>query len=92
MEKIKLLYLTPHLSTGGMPAFLLKRIETLQKYTDANVYVVEFKNYSSEYVVQKNKIEKLCNVNSKVLQFIFGSGSESQIESAEMTFFGAPKF
>jgi hypothetical protein len=59
---MKILFLAPHLSTGGMPAFLLKRIETLQKYTDADVYVVEFKNYSSEYVVQKNKIEKLCNV------------------------------
>ena len=59
---MKILFLAPHLSTGGMPAFLLKRIETLQKYTDADVYVVEFKNYSSEYVVQKNKIEKLCSV------------------------------
>ena len=34
MEKIKLLYLTPHLSTGGMPQFVLKRIESLQKYKD----------------------------------------------------------
>ncbi len=59
---MKILFLAPHLSTGGMPAFLLKRIETLQKYTDADVYVVEFKNYSSEYVVQKNKINKLTQV------------------------------
>jgi autotransporter strand-loop-strand O-heptosyltransferase len=59
---IRILFVAPHLSTGGMPAFLLKRIELLQQYTDVNIYVVEFKNYSSEYVVQKNKIEKLCNV------------------------------
>lgn len=59
---MKILFLAPHLSTGGMPAFLLKRIETLQKYTDAKVYVVEFKNYSSEYVVQKNKINELTRI------------------------------
>lgn len=61
-NQIKILFVAPHLSTGGMPAFLLKRIELLQKYTDANVYVVEFKNYSSEYIVQKNKINKLTQV------------------------------
>jgi hypothetical protein len=33
-SKIKLLYITPHLSTGGMPQFVLKRIESLQKYND----------------------------------------------------------
>jgi hypothetical protein len=59
---MKILFLAPHLSTGGMPAFLLKRIETLQKYTEANIYVVEFKNYSNEYVVQKNQIQQLCTV------------------------------
>ena len=34
MKKIKLLYLVPHLSTGGMPQFVLKRIESLQKFKD----------------------------------------------------------
>jgi autotransporter strand-loop-strand O-heptosyltransferase len=61
-KPMKVLFLAPHLSTGGMPAFLLRRIELLQKYTDAKVYVVEYQNYSDEYVVQKNKIEKLCNL------------------------------
>ena len=61
-KPMRVLFLAPHLSTGGMPAFLLKRIELLQKYTDTKVYVVEYQNYSDEYVVQKNKIEKLCNL------------------------------
>ena len=61
-KPMKVLFLAPHLSTGGMPAFLLRRIELLQKYTDTDVYVVEYQNYSDEYVVQKNKIEKLCNL------------------------------
>ena len=62
VKRTNVLFLAPHLSTGGMPAFLLKRIELLQQYTDVNVYVVEYQNYSADYVVHKNKIEKLCNV------------------------------
>ena len=61
-QPMRVLFLAPHLSTGGMPAFLLKRIETLKQYTDVEVYVVEYQNYSDEYVVQKNKIKELCNV------------------------------
>jgi len=56
---MRVLFLAPHLSTGGMPAFLLKRIESLIEYTDIDIYVVEFKNYSPDFVVQKNKIMKL---------------------------------
>jgi autotransporter strand-loop-strand O-heptosyltransferase len=61
-KPIRILFLAPHLSTGGMPAFLLKRIECLKKYTDININVIEFKNYSSEYVVQKNKLKEITNV------------------------------
>jgi len=61
-KQMKILFLAPHLSTGGMPAFLLKRIELLQKYTDAKVYVVEYQNYSDEYVVHKNKINELTRI------------------------------
>ena len=56
-RKLKVLFLAPHLSTGGMPAFLLKRIEVLKDYVD--VYVVEYQNYSDHYVVQKNQIKQL---------------------------------
>lgn len=54
-----LLYLAPHLSTGGMPQFLLKRIECLSEYF--NIIVVEYNNYSDEYVVQKNQIKNLVS-------------------------------
>lgn len=56
---LRVLFVAPHLSTGGMPAFLLKRIESLLAYTNIDIYVVEFKNYSPDFVVQKNKIMKL---------------------------------
>ena len=57
MEKIKLLYLTPHLSTGGMPQFALKRIESLQKFKNQiEIFLVEYSIFSDTYVVQRNKI------------------------------------
>ena len=35
---MKVLFLTPHLSTGGMPQFLLQRIKALQAYSDVEVF------------------------------------------------------
>ena len=55
---MKILFLAPHLSTGGMPAFLLKRIECL---SGIDITVVEYANYSDEYVVQKNRIKSLVS-------------------------------
>jgi len=55
----KILFLAPHLSTGGMPAFLLKRIRALMGYTDVEIVVVEYANHSDHYVVQKNEIKQL---------------------------------
>jgi len=59
-KKMKVLFLAPHLSTGGMPGFLLKRIQALQSYTPSlELYVVEYQNLSEEYVVQKNLIKQI---------------------------------
>jgi len=60
-EKIRVLFLAPHLSTGGMPSFLLKRIESLLEYykDKTELFVVEYSNHSDHYVVQKNRIKKL---------------------------------
>ena len=62
MEKIKLLYLTPHLSTGGMPQFVLKRIESLQKFKNKlDIFLVEYSQFSTIYLVQRNKIIELLD-------------------------------
>ena len=59
-NKIRLLYLTPHLSTGGMPQFVLKRIKELQKFKDQiEIFLVEFSKFSDTYVVQRNEIINL---------------------------------
>jgi autotransporter strand-loop-strand O-heptosyltransferase len=60
-DKMKVLFLAPHLSTGGMPSFLLKRIESLLEYYQdkMELFVVEYSNHSDHYVVQKNRIKEL---------------------------------
>lgn len=60
-DKMRILFLAPHLSTGGMPSFLLKRIESLLEYYQDKVelFVVEHSNHSDHYVVQKNRIKEL---------------------------------
>jgi autotransporter strand-loop-strand O-heptosyltransferase len=55
----KVLFVAPHLSTGGMPAFLLKRLEALVEYSDFEIHVAEFSCYSSEFVVQRNQIKAM---------------------------------
>ena len=58
-DKKKLLYLAPHLSTGGMPEFLLKRIEALQDQDEFEVHVIEFCLYATTFTVQRDQIKEL---------------------------------
>ena len=53
-ERIKVLFVAPHLSTGGMPQFFLKRVESVKDECD--VYCVEYEQIATEYVVQRNKL------------------------------------
>jgi autotransporter strand-loop-strand O-heptosyltransferase len=56
---MKILFIAPHLSTGGMPQFLFKRLELLTKNTNHELFVVEFQCNSLDYVVHRNKIQSL---------------------------------
>jgi autotransporter strand-loop-strand O-heptosyltransferase len=57
-NKEKLMVITPHLSTGGCPQYLLDYlIENKNNYSD--IKVVEFTNFSDDFVIQKNKIKNL---------------------------------
>lgn len=80
-KKLKILYLAPHLSTGGMPSFLLKRIEGLIKYQpNADIFVVEYSNYSDIYTVHRNKIINLIPNNRFWSLGPFGSDTESKMK------------
>jgi len=75
MLKRKLLYIAPHLSTGGQPQYLYKQIESFKN--DFEIEVVEINNVGGEeFAVQKNKIRNsvplhiLGNDKSKILDVI----------------------
>jgi hypothetical protein len=50
----KVLYISPHLSTGGQPQYLLKKMQLLKDVYD--IYVVEYSFLSPIYVVQRKQI------------------------------------
>lgn len=65
MEKIKmykddikkLVYIAPHLSTGGQPQYLLKQI---QKFKDQfDIYVIEYNYNSAHFIVQRSQIVQM---------------------------------
>jgi len=54
---MKILFITPHLSTGGGPQYLLKKILELKDYHD--VYCVEYSDITGGvFVVQRNRIKE----------------------------------
>jgi len=53
-KKKKLLYIAPHLSTGGMPKYLERTIELIKDKYD--LYLIEYSFYSPDFVVQRNSI------------------------------------
>lgn len=55
---MKILYLLPHCSTGGMPQYVLKQIESLKD--QHTIYVVEVDYYGDLYTVQRKQIERIC--------------------------------
>lgn len=58
----KLLYIAPHLSTGGLPQYLTKKIELLKNEFD--IYLVEWVDCTGgKLVVQRNKIKNLLPVS-----------------------------
>jgi len=74
---MKIVYLAPHLSTGGCPQFILKRIQSLLTHTEGNeVYVVEYSYHGDAYVVQRNAIKQLLGKN-------FGAHFSTKVEIAD---------
>jgi FkbM family methyltransferase len=58
----KILYISPHLSTGGLPQFLLKKIEILDGLSE--IYLIEYSNITGgKFVVQRNRIRENLGEN-----------------------------
>jgi autotransporter strand-loop-strand O-heptosyltransferase len=64
---MRILFLAPHLSTGGMPQFLLKRLQGMRNHTNNEYYVVEYQCHSLDYVVQRNAILEIIGSNFTTL-------------------------
>ena len=71
----RLLYVCPHLSTGGQPQYTFKQVEHFIK--DFDIEVVEINNSGGDaFVVQKNRIKELAVVHtlgedkSKILDIV----------------------
>ena len=63
MSKKKLLYIAPHLSTGGQPQYLYKQVKEFIK--DFDIEVVEINNSGGNvFAVQKNRIKALVPVHT----------------------------
>ena len=62
-DKKTLLYLAPHLSTGGMPQFLVKRVEVMLAAGEYNVHVLEYNQFSHTFLVQRDQIIDLLGKN-----------------------------
>ena len=54
-RRLKVLYITPHLSTGGCPQFLLKKIKILGN--EHELHCVEYANYGG-YTIQRKQIQE----------------------------------
>lgn len=58
-----LLILTPHMSTGGCPQVVSKKVELLRDYY--NIVVVEWECVAWTYVVQRNRV--ICMIGDKFI-------------------------
>ena len=59
----KILFIAPHLSTGGLPQYLTKKTELLQGEFD--IYLIEWSDHTGgKLVVTKNKVLDLVDKNN----------------------------
>ena len=75
---MKLLIIVNHCSTGGMPQYVVKLVETLKNKYD--IYVIEYHDVSPDYVVQKNVLKKL--LGNKMIT-LYGTDDEKAIKFFE---------
>lgn len=63
-----ILFIAPHLSTGGLPQFLLKKIELLSKEV-AKIYLVEYSDITGgKFIVQRSKLVEILSDRMFTLQ------------------------
>ena len=56
-----LMIISPHMSTGGCPQVVAKKVELLKDYY--NVVVIEYEMLAWSYVVQRNRVINMVGDN-----------------------------
>ena len=75
---MKIVYVAPHLSCGGAPQVILKRIQTLQLYVEnVEIYLIEHNDYGKHFPTQRDQI-------SKILGIRFFSLGENKMEAMDV--------
>ena len=62
--KKKILLIVPHLSTGGLPQFAVKKIEMLKNTYE--IKCVEYSCISHDFIVQRNRIIDLLGEDNLI--------------------------
>jgi len=76
---MKTLFITPHLSTGGLPQYLVQQVE--KKLADGEeVWIVEWNNIAPVYRVQKDKLKEL--LQDRLVDWPQGTGESVKIAGA----------
>ena len=70
----KFLFIAPHLSTGGMPQYLLWYVERLMEEAGVEAYIIEWSDLSPEYTVQKKKLKEL--IGERLISWRQDTGEE----------------
>jgi glycosyltransferase involved in cell wall biosynthesis len=72
-----ILYIAPHLSTGGLPQYLAKKIELLND--SYKIYVIEYEDVTGGVlVVQKNKIQNL--IGDRLISIPWGGDKQITVD------------
>lgn len=75
----KVLFIAPHLSTGGMPQYLYTLIEKLS--TVHEVYCIEYRFIAPEYVVQRNRV--IDKLGDRFVSLSGGMSLQAAIENIQ---------
>ncbi len=73
----KLLIITPHLSTGGSPQYILDYLK-YHKNKYSEIKLIEFTEFSWEYTIQKNKLINLLGKENVYTLGTYGSPTFNQ--------------
>jgi autotransporter strand-loop-strand O-heptosyltransferase len=79
-QKPRLLYLAPHASTGGMPQFLLKRVEAMLQLDEFEVHVLEYNQYSTDFTVQRSQLINLLGNRFQTIAHLGSITDEARAE------------